>query len=267
MEVICMGGQRLALFLASMVCSPALAETAASCTPSSEAPEILPLLTAPAGSKVIAQIPRDTASLSKVDGESLGAGNDWLKVRSGDVVGWLNGKFAACRFSPEQAREVIGATADRVLRALAARDMKSLGAMAHPIKGIQFSPHASVDKKSGQVLTPARIKAALSDPVRRVWGYDDGSGKPIRLTFAQYYRAFVYDRDFGRATERRYNSFSEETTTLNTIEESYPSAITVEYHIPGGTSGDGKWASLILVFEQQAGAWYLSAIIHDAWTI
>jgi hypothetical protein len=262
-----MRGRAIAISLGLALCSHLAAAPDAVCSPSDEAPESLPVLSAAGkSSTVLDQIPRDTASIVKLDAVSLGAGGDWLKIRSAATTGWVSGKYLACRLSPEQAGQVIGAEADQVMRALAARDMQLLASFVHPVKGLRFSADASIDEK-GIVLSATQIKTALSDPMKRVWGYDDASGSPIRLTFAQYYRAFVYDLDFARAPERGFNSFTGETTTQNTIWELYPSAIAVEYHIPGDHAADGKWASLRLVFEQQSGQWRLTAIVHDAWTI
>lgn len=153
--------------------------------------------------------------------------------------------------------------------ALAKRDGAALAKQAHPTKGVRFSPYASVDKGSDVVLKPGELGSALTNPKTRTWGSYDGSGAPIKLTFAKYFQAFVYDKDFVRlGTYSRGRTLQTGNTTSNLC-ESYPGAAFVEYHMPGTDPryGGMDWASLRLVFEASAGKVYLVGVVHDQWTI
>jgi hypothetical protein len=201
------------------------------------------------------------ASLVRVDAFGSPKG-DWLQVRGGPYEGWLSAKYVVCRVSPEEAKDVIAQQAGDALQALKAADMAKLAQVVHPTKGLRFSPYASVDTKTDVILTASQLKDAMQDSAKRVWGADDGSGAPIRLTFARYFHKFVYDRDFSRASHVSYNRADEGTKRAW---ENYPNGIVVEYSLP--ETGSTPREHLLLAFEQHQGKWYLSGIIHDGWTI
>lgn len=161
------------------------------------------------------------------------------------------------------------ATAESAVRALAAHDMAAVGALAHPGKGVRFSPYAHVDVERDQVIRKASFDSLWTIKTPVVWGVHDGSGEPIRLTYAEYHRAFVYDRDFAQAPRVEYNAPPVgRGNTPNNIAASYPGASIVEYHIPGDPKYAGMdWRSLWLVFEKTEATWHLVAIVHGSWTI
>jgi hypothetical protein len=176
---------------------------------------------------------------------------------------------AATGLSAEQARDIIAMTASRAVQALKSRDMNELSKLVHPVKAVRFSPYAFLDVKADQRFTAVMIRGALADSKARVWGRYDGSGKPIRLSFSEYYKRFVYDRDFAHASEIFYNGTRESLgNTHDNSREEYPEAIIVEFHVPGPAGQDDTgFRGLRLVFEQYRDAWYLVHIIHDEWTI
>ncbi|MNI87506.1 hypothetical protein D3C73_1447100 [compost metagenome] len=103
------------------------------------------------------------------------------------------------------------------------------------------------------------------------WGAYDGSGDPIKLTFRDYYKAFVYDRDYANAEKKAFNQFIMHSSTTDNIREVYPEAIFVEYNFSKGPvpsdSSDMEWSSLRIIFEPYKGDWYVTGISHDQWTI
>src|SRR4030095_1203690 len=167
------------------------------------------------------------------------------------------------------AESAVEAEAELVLHALQARNMPELARHVHPVNGLRFSPYMAVDPKRSVVLTAAELAGALENTQRRTWGRGDGSGDPISLTFARYYQRFIYDRDYVRVAQRRVNQFGDKSTTRPNIREIYPDAIVVEAHAPGTKpeSEGMDWSSLGLVFEPYESNWYLSALVHDQWTI
>src|SRR5260370_34908736 len=96
-------------------------------------------------------------------------------------------------------------TASRAVQALKSRDMNELSKLVHPVKGVRFSPYAFLDVKADVRFTAAMIRGALTDSKVRVWGRYDCSGKPIRLSFFEYYKRVVYDRHFVKASEIFYS--------------------------------------------------------------
>ena len=176
------------------------------------------------------------------------------------------------RLPPKEAEQTIARRARQVLMLIKSRNVAKLSALVHPRKGLRFSPYHSVNLQKGgdRVFTRNQFKSLLADKKRYRWGEDDGSGDPIRLTFAGYQRKFVYDHDYLRAPDVTYNSASLSSGNLiNNIRESYPAAIIVEYHFPGFEEkyGGMDWTSLWLVFEKQGSEWYLVGLVHGEWTI
>jgi len=176
------------------------------------------------------------------------------------------------RLTPKEAERIIARRARQVILALKSRNVATLYLLVHPRKGLRFSPYHSVNlaKAGDLVFTRGQIRSLMTSKKRYLWGEEDGSGDPIRLTFATYHRRFVYDHDYSRAKQVTYNSDTLSSGNLiNNIRESYPSAIIVEYHFSGFEEkyGGMDWKSLWLVFEKQQNEWYLVGIAHGEWTI
>ena len=162
-----------------------------------------------------------------------------------------------------QQKTDVEATAAQVVAVLHNRDMNSLARFAHPTKGIRFSPYEYV-QPSRQVMKADQIRSKSNRSY--LWGYYDGSGFPIDLTFENYFQRFVYDRDYIHAPHVGRNSQYGSGNTINNIAEFYPHSERIEYHFPPNDDGF-DWNSLWLVFEEFKGKWCLVAIIHGEWTI
>jgi hypothetical protein len=176
------------------------------------------------------------------------------------------------RLAPKEAQQIIARRARQVILALKSRNLATLSRLVHPTKGLRFSPYHSVNLEKGEdlVFKRSQVENLMTSKKRYHWGDEDGSGDPIRLTFAGYLRKFVYDHDYSRAKQVTYNSDNLSSGNLiNNIRESYPTAIIVEYHFSGFQEkyGGMDWKSLWLVFEKQGSEWYLVGIAHGEWTI
>jgi hypothetical protein len=153
--------------------------------------------------------------------------------------------------------------------AITARNYVALANYVSPMKGVRFSPYAFVHLNSDIVLRAAEIKNIPIDSKSYLWGYYDGSGKPINLPVVKYFDQFVSPVDFSKAPEMSYNRIIGKGNTLNNVFEVYPGAIVAEYHYPGFEAkyGGMDWKSLRLVFENEGDQWRLVGIISDRWTI
>jgi hypothetical protein len=158
-----------------------------------------------------------------------------------------------------------------VLQALKEKDMNKLAQMAHPDKGIRFSPYGFVDKDKDLTFKPSAIGKLLEDNNVYEWGTYDGSGEPIKLKFADYYAKFVYDADFVKAPQTAINKTTGKGNMANNMGEAYPAAQYdfVEYHFSGfDKKFEGMdWKSLRIVFEKDGSRLLLVGIVHDQWTI
>lgn len=174
----------------------------------------------------------------------------------------------AATLTPAQAQQALGERAKAAVGALQSKDWEKLSTMVHPEKGVRFSPYAHVGP-TDLVFPAGQLKTLYAEKRLYEWGTFDGSGEPIRLSFADYYQRFVYDADFAAAPKVAYNEALGKGNTINNSREFYPQAAIVEYHFPGiDPKFEGMdWRSLRLVFEQKNCTWYLVGIIHAQWTI
>lgn len=163
----------------------------------------------------------------------------------------------------EQARKAV--------QALKEKNLKLLSGLALPDKGIRFSPYGFVDTRNDLVFKPEQLKELFTVKTVYEWGVYDGSGEPIRLTFADYYAKFIYDADFAKAHQTAVNRQIGQGTTRSNLTEVYPPDrySFVEFHFEGFEAQfEGlDWRSLRLVFEKNNDIWQLVGIIHDQWTI
>lgn len=175
----------------------------------------------------------------------------------------------AHKLTPAQARAEIGAVADHAIEALKNKDWKTLSGMAHPDKGIRFSPYSFVDTEHDLVFKADQLVKLMDDPQALVWGSFDGSGEPIKLSFQEYYSRFLYNHDYAAAEKTGYNEMLGKGNTVNNIHEVYPDGISVDYYFSGFNPeyAGMDWASLILIFEESGGSWYLTGMVRNQWTI
>nr|PZN44856.1 MAG: hypothetical protein DIU70_01875 [Bacillota bacterium] len=171
---------------------------------------------------------------------------------------------------PDEAQRIIEDRARAAVEALRDRNWEALASLVHPTRGVRFSPYGyvRVGPEGDRVLTPAELPKAWTDKTVHLWGHYDGSGEPIRLTFAGYFERFVYDKDFAEAPQVGYNRILGRGNTLQNWWQVYPGGILVEYHFPGTDPRyqGMDWRSLRLIFVEESGTWYLVGIIHDEWT-
>jgi hypothetical protein len=167
-----------------------------------------------------------------------------------------------------EAERVIANRARQVITALKARDIAQFATFVHPRRGVRFSPYASVLPKEDRLIKRSQLASTWASSRRYVWGSYDASGDPIRVTFKNYYRQFIFKRDYSRVKDINYNQVTSHGTTPNNIREIYPNSIAVEYFISGvDPRYDGMdWSSLWLVFEKAGNQWYVVGIVHDQWT-
>ncbi len=171
--------------------------------------------------------------------------------------------------SEEDRVRIVKERADKALELIKAYDMDGLSEMVHPEKGVRFTPYGYVDLKNDLVFTKEEVAKLGTDTKKYVWGSYDGTGDPIGLTFADYYKQFIYDVDFVNAEKTSVNERLGKGNSIDNSAEVYKDAYVVEYHFSGfDTKYEGMdWKSLRLILSEYDGTWYIVGIIHDQWTI
>jgi hypothetical protein len=159
-------------------------------------------------------------------------------------------------------------TASMVITALQTNDLTTLAQYVHPTRGVRFTPYTYISD-TDLVFSQSVIPTLTSDTTVFNWGIYDGSGLPIDLTYNDYYAKFIYSADFANPEQVAYNKFIGSGNSINNLEEFYPDAEFVEYHFKGfDKQYEGMdWQSLLLVFSNEGGTYYLVGIIHAQWTI
>lgn len=157
---------------------------------------------------------------------------------------------------------------NEVLSSFKNKDYKALSRIAHPIKGIRFSPYAYIDTAADKILSAEMLLQQANKQQRMVWGTADASGEPINLTFDAYMQRYVYDVDFLVPEKREVNKIIGTGNTTNNLSTVYPGADFTESHFSGFEKKyEGMdWKSIRLVYEFKDGTYYLVGVIHDEWS-
>jgi hypothetical protein len=173
-------------------------------------------------------------------------------------------------FVPPSPGAGVESRAQAVIAALAAHDMANLATLVHPARGLRFTPYTRVDTAADLHFTAGQVRELWENSERYLWGAFDGTGDPMRLSFADYYRKFIYDYDFARAPRVAVDAAPMGAgNSINNIRQVYRGGSVIEYHVPGidPKYGGMDWRSLWLVFEKSGDAWFLTGVIHGSWTI
>lgn len=170
---------------------------------------------------------------------------------------------------PAQGNSLIS-EALTVISLLANQDSTGLDLYVSPTKGVRFSPYANVNTNTDIVLSSGNsVLNMFTDNTVYTWGNYDGSGNPIAKNPSAYYSEFIYDHDFQNPNMIGINTFIGIGNMINNITTAYPTDSFVEFHFNGfNPQYEGMdWSSLILIFENDNGTWYLTGIVHNQWTI
>ena len=164
---------------------------------------------------------------------------------------------------------VLEERSNQILLTMQEGEIDKLSEFAHLAKGIRFSPYPHVLPEQDLVFSAAELEKISSDNTKHLWGFTDGRGTPIKLTFTEYYQNYIYDQDYINAPEIGENEIISHGLMLENLEEVYPDAEYVEYYFPGFEEemGGMDWRSIRLVYEKVGEVWYLVGIIHGEWTI
>jgi hypothetical protein len=175
----------------------------------------------------------------------------------------------ARQLSAAEAERLIAGRLRATLDALKARDGAQLAMVAHPTKGVRFSPYPFVSVTRDVMLMQSDLANAYADPRVRTWGVSDGRGDPIALSFSGYAARYIYSRDFKSAPRTAFNKTIGSGNTIENTAQVYPDAVLFEAYDPGPDPANEsfRWQCLRLIFERSGTDWLLVGIVHGEWTI
>jgi hypothetical protein len=183
------------------------------------------------------------------------------------VSGRPSGSLAR-QLSAADAEAAVGVLVRDTLVAFKKRDGPALATIAHPSKGVRFSPYAYL-QGTNITLSAAQLRTGYTDRTKRTWGITDGRGDPIVMTFADYTGSYIHARDFAASSQTAYNKTIGAGNTIDNTAAVYPDAILFEAYDPGPDAAlkDVQWQCVRLLFERSGTRWYLVSVVHGEWTI
>ncbi|MDF3076577.1 MAG: hypothetical protein K0S09_466 [Sphingobacteriaceae bacterium] len=157
----------------------------------------------------------------------------------------------------------------RVLTSLSENDYATFATHIHPKLGIRFSPYAHVDTATNILLSRERFLALAESGDKLTWGSYDGSGQPISLSVADYFKKFVYNADFLHPEKFSVNHIAQQGNVASNLEQVYQRCDFTESYFSGFDKkyNGMDWCVLRLVFKEYAGKQYLVGVVHAQWTI
>lgn len=155
---------------------------------------------------------------------------------------------------------------DKILASLQSKNYTKFSEFIHPEKGIYFSMYSYIDDKNGKHFSKADFEKYVSTNIKFTWGEQDGTGDPLILPIKKYIEEWAFAKDF---TKGQYfqDEFKGSGNSINNIQKKFPNLHFTENYVAGTEEyGEMNWGSLIFVFEELNGTYYLVAVVNNSWT-
>jgi hypothetical protein len=155
--------------------------------------------------------------------------------------------------------------AKSIVKALENENYGAISEYVTKEKGLLISPYEFIESDA-VVLSKEEMENLSSIEKEYLWGYHDGSGKPIRSVPQAYFDRY---KGFTEPDQIILDDVQQRGSTKNNIKEVFPDSKTVEFYQNGTDKYGGMdWRSLYLVFQHDAeGKLNLSALVTGEWTI
>lgn len=155
----------------------------------------------------------------------------------------------------------------KTLTFLKTKNFDSIAKMIHPEENLRFSPYEITNIAVDKYFSEETFMLVVNNKIPIKWGYYDGTGSPIDLTWNQYYKKFVYDRDYLNDGQIKIKIFANDNN--NKIKNIYKDCQYAYIYINGKDKklNEMDWRSLKLIFKKYLNDWKLVGIVHNQWTI
>ena len=157
-------------------------------------------------------------------------------------------------------------TNSKIINLLKTKDYQKISEYIDQEKGIRFSMYSYISNKD-KSFSKSEFEKYIDSDEKFTFGQKDGSGADFIASLDDYFRNWVFKKDFSKA-KINYQIVDGKGNTLNNIKEKYPDAITVENYMAGTVEYSYMdWNSLILIFEKIGNQYYLVGIANNQWTV
>ncbi len=214
---------------------------------------------------VIALNPKLRMSLFAGAGLLIGAFAMWLFLSLGQ--GWGREYPSGVPPLPSASSAPLSC-AIAVAQCIQNNDFAALSKWIHPQKEVLFTPFSTVEKDKNLSFSAEEIVGFASDKTSFLWGITAGEGAPIQMTPLEYFRRYVGDQDYTRATQAAVNSVIKTGNHVENVADVFPNGVFVDLYI---AQVDPKWEgmdwrSLKIVFEEYEGQLKVVAFVHSEWS-
>ena len=157
----------------------------------------------------------------------------------------------------------------QILAILHAKNYTALTTYVHPTEGIRFAPYTYIDTVVHKVYSAKAFTSMVTNTKKYVWGLQDGSGDPIKLSASAYLNKYVYATNYVTNGVIALNKPATKVgNALNNIQQYYKGYQYASIYYKGTAAASNMdWRSLTLVTKAYKGKLYIVAIINNQWTI
>ncbi|RIW28061.1 hypothetical protein D3H55_22315 [Bacillus salacetis] len=155
--------------------------------------------------------------------------------------------------------------ANEVLNNILKEDMNALADYVHSEKGLLISPFVNISEKD-KVFEKQEVSSLLENEKAYLWGYQDGSGKPMKSTPPEYFQRY---QDFSQVDKVIVDDIKQRGNVKMNIKDYFPDSHIVEFYKNGTEENSNiDWSSLYIVFQKNnAGEWKAVALVSGQWTV
>ncbi len=195
------------------------------------------------------------------------AGSRWVPIEAGDTRGWVNSHFLTSPIDSETfCRESdFMAIVDRLEEAIARRDGPALAALIQPERSLRlhmswWNPAVRVDREAARTLFTS---SDIYD-----WGIEDGSGRPIRGSFATVMLPLL-DRNLLGASETACNEIlNGGSAGFIRLPEGYDGVNYYSHYRPAAAADNTlDWGTWVVGIESWQGRYSLAFLVLYRWEI
>lgn len=215
----------------------------------------------------VTQLPPDTSGILPAEGEqTLLSGSTWMLVETGAGEGWVNSRFLTETIEREDFCSdpaVTGLLAD-LQGAIANRDGAQLQRLVHPERGLRLL----AGWWNEVVFLPGReTRTLFLAPQVYDWGIEDGSGLPIRGSFAAVMQPRLEQDLLGATVWACDEIVHGPTAGAVVLPDGYQQLHFFSAHRPAPAEQEFDWGTWVIGIDRWQGAYYLSYLIHYRYEI